>query len=125
MPGGDRTGPLGMGPMTGRGAGFCGGFNRPGAMTPGFGRGMGFGRGRGFGRGFGRGRGPGFGGFWGLRPHPYYAYEQGPLPAMNPEQEKSMLQQEAQSLRDALSDLEKRIAELENQAPGSWHETRS
>ncbi len=25
MPGGDRTGPMGMGPMTGRGAGFCGG----------------------------------------------------------------------------------------------------
>ena len=25
MPGGDRTGPLGMGAMTGRGAGFCGG----------------------------------------------------------------------------------------------------
>ena len=30
MPGGDRTGPNGMGPMTGRGAGFCGGWNRPG-----------------------------------------------------------------------------------------------
>ena len=28
MPGGDRTGPLGQGPMTGRGAGYCGGFGR-------------------------------------------------------------------------------------------------
>lgn len=26
MPRGDRTGPMGMGPMTGRGAGYCGGF---------------------------------------------------------------------------------------------------
>ena len=29
MPGGDRTGPMGMGPMTGRGAGYCGGAARP------------------------------------------------------------------------------------------------
>lgn len=44
MPGGDRTGPLGAGPMTGRGAGFC--ANQPGFMTGGgFGRGMGMGRG--------------------------------------------------------------------------------
>ena len=28
MPGGDRTGPLGMGPMTGRGLGYCTGFTR-------------------------------------------------------------------------------------------------
>ncbi|MFW5971797.1 MAG: DUF5320 domain-containing protein, partial [Desulfovermiculus sp.] len=33
MPGGDRTGPMGMGPMTGRGAGFCAGMNQPGALT--------------------------------------------------------------------------------------------
>lgn len=42
MPGGDRTGPTGMGPMTGRGLGYCSGFT-------GFGR---FARGRE--RGFGR-----------------------------------------------------------------------
>ena len=30
MPRGDRTGPQGMGPMTGRGAGLCAGFNMPG-----------------------------------------------------------------------------------------------
>jgi len=45
MPRGDGTGPAGMGPMTGRGMGFCAGFNVPGYMNPGFGRG--------FGRGFG------------------------------------------------------------------------
>ena len=34
MPGGDGTGPWGLGPMTGRGAGFCAGFNVPGFMNP-------------------------------------------------------------------------------------------
>jgi len=77
MPAGDRTGPMGQGPMTGRAAGFCAGFGVPGyANRPGiggflsrfnpfglFGRGAaavaGFGRGRGRGRGFGRGGGRG------------------------------------------------------------------
>jgi hypothetical protein len=30
MPRGDRTGPSGLGPMSGRGAGFCAGFEMPG-----------------------------------------------------------------------------------------------
>jgi hypothetical protein len=34
MPFGDRTGPAGMGPMTGRAAGFCAGFPAPGYMNP-------------------------------------------------------------------------------------------
>ena len=71
MPFGDGTGPAGLGPMTGRGAGYCAGYPVPGYMNPipgrgygGFGRGMGlgrggFGRGRGFGRGF-RGLGWGY-----------------------------------------------------------------
>ncbi len=76
MPRGDRTGPWGLGPMTGRGMGYCAGFPGPGFMSPGpgFGSGRGFGFGRGFGRGlgFGRGRGwsrAGFGGFGGY-PYP-------------------------------------------------------
>lgn len=52
MPGGDRTGPMGMGPMTGRAAGYCAGFGVPGFAN----RGLGFGRGW-FGRGRGGGRG--------------------------------------------------------------------
>jgi hypothetical protein len=58
MPGGDRTGPWGLGPRTGRAAGFCAGYGMPGYMNPIPGRGFcgwgggGFGRGMGWGRGF-------------------------------------------------------------------------
>lgn len=55
MPGGDRTGPWGIGPMSGRGAGFCAGSEGSGSSDPVPGRGFGmrFGRGRGYwGRGF-------------------------------------------------------------------------
>ena len=34
MPGGDGTGPAGMGPMTGRAAGYCVGYAVPGFMNP-------------------------------------------------------------------------------------------
>jgi len=34
MPLGDGTGPMGMGPMTGRAAGYCAGFGVPGYMNP-------------------------------------------------------------------------------------------
>jgi len=90
MPGGDRTGPAGMGPMTGRAAGFCAGYPMPGYMNPvvgkagfygagipavgpygtgAYGHGMLYAgrgdpllrRGLGFGRGFGRGWGRGRG----------------------------------------------------------------
>jgi hypothetical protein len=61
MPRGDRTGPMGMGPLSGRGAGYCAGYDMPGHANPGFGRGFGMGRGRGF-----RGGGYGGGG-WGWR----------------------------------------------------------
>lgn len=44
MPNGDRTGPRGQGPRTGRGMGNC---------PPGAGQGLGFGRGMGYGRGAG------------------------------------------------------------------------
>lgn len=58
MPRGDNTGPNGMGPMTGRGLGFCNGYESPGFSKSaprggaGFGRGFGYGFGRGYGRGF-------------------------------------------------------------------------
>jgi len=57
MPGGDRTGPLGEGPMTGRQLGYGAGYNSPGfTKGPGGGLGRGFfGRGSRFGRGYRRG----------------------------------------------------------------------
>ena len=48
MPRGDGTGPMGTGPMSGRGMGFCAGFQSPGYMNCGFGGRFFGGRGRGF-----------------------------------------------------------------------------
>ena len=76
MPGFNGTGPAGMGPMTGRGRGYCNPSQTaygpateggPGYFGPsyaqGFGRDQGSGRGRGFSSGFrpGSGRGQGYG----------------------------------------------------------------
>ena len=63
MPRGDGTGPRGLGPRTGRAAGFCAGNTVPGsaAGSPGAGRGLGAGAGRGLGAGAGRGLGAGAG----------------------------------------------------------------
>ena len=74
MPGGDGTGPMGRGPMTGRAAGFCAEQSTPGSTTPGYGQGFGRGRGRGIGRGYwGHGRG-----FWwrSYNPEVFYPPEQ-------------------------------------------------
>jgi len=56
MPGGDRTGPMGMGPMTGRAAGYCAGAAAPGFVSAPGGRQVRGGGGGGAGRG-GGGRG--------------------------------------------------------------------
>ena len=111
MPFGDGTGPAGMGPMTGRGAGFCAGYGVPGYANRGFGRGGGFGWGGG-GRGW-RHR------FWatgqtgaqraGMAP-PFF----GPsVPAPSAEQELDFLKAQAQQFENALAGLRKRIEELE------------
>jgi hypothetical protein len=55
MPQGDRTGPKGQGPKTGRGQGKCG--LKGGTPAPQGQGGMGTGQGRGAGRGAGRGKG--------------------------------------------------------------------
>jgi len=44
MPRGNRMGPGGQGPMTGRGAGYCAGYGAPGFASPGPGGGFGGGR---------------------------------------------------------------------------------
>lgn len=121
MPGGDGTGPGGMGPMTGRAAGYCAGYGMPGFMNTVPGRGFGRGLGRGMGLGFRGGRG--WGGFraapvpYGAVPAPAYAPPYAYGPAFNtgptPEQQLDTLKGQAEYLEDALDGIKKRIAELE------------
>ncbi|HEY79238.1 MAG TPA: DUF5320 domain-containing protein [Dehalococcoidia bacterium] len=67
MPFGDRTGPRGTGPMTGRGAGYCASFGPPGFANQIPGR-----RWFGFGwRRWGHVRGHGFGRRWYSPPYQY------------------------------------------------------
>lgn len=108
MPWGDRTGPLGMGPMTGRAAGYCTGNALPAYMNPyrgGFGYGRGFGRG--YGRGFGFGRGP-------ISYVPYigFPYQYAP-PAYSAKNEAEILRSQAEVLKEQLEDIQKRIEVLE------------
>lgn len=105
MPGGDRTGPMGGGPMTGRGAGYCSGSAQGGYASQGYGRGLGGGRGRGRrNRFFGDGV-PGWAPWWGP----------GSVDAVtfSPEQEKERLQLQAQQMQNALDAIQKRIEDLD------------
>jgi hypothetical protein len=117
MPRGDGTGPAGLGPMTGRAAGFCAGYGAPGYMNPVGGRGMGagWGRGLGFGRGFGRGLGRGFRAGWaGFRGVP--AVHPAAVPygaAPTAAQELDVLKGQARQFEEALEGIKSRIAELE------------
>mgnify|MGYP002682013351 FL=1 len=123
MPRGDQTGPAGMGPMTGRGAGYCAGYATPGFTNPvgGRGRGFGFGFGRGAGAGFrgvrGGWGGRGFFGRWGAPFGGAGFYPAAPVSFATPtrEQEIDALQGQAKYFEDALSDIKKRLGELENQ----------
>ena len=101
MAGGDKRGPRGMGPMTGRGLGYCAGNERPGFAPGRFGNGGGRGPGRGFGRGFGRGRGQGFGRF-----------QQGPAFEAQ-EGFATSLADEVVRLKEQLKALETRLAEMD------------
>jgi len=118
MPRGDGTGPVGMGPMTGRAAGYCAGYEVPGYANPAPGRGfgMGFGGGRGArGRGFG-------GGGRGWRNRAYAAGAPGwapfggyaaPYPTPDPAVEKQALESQAEALRSELDAIKKRLSEIE------------
>jgi len=115
MPGGDGTGPGGMGPMTGRAAGFCAGYGMPGYANPVGGRGRGF-WGGGRGGGWGRGRGFGAGRFgWVPMGAGYPAYGDAPA-APSRELELETLKQQAGYFQGALEDIQKRIEELEAQS---------
>jgi len=115
MPFGDRTGPQGLGPMTGRAAGYCAGYPAPGRGGWGRGGGWGAGRGRGRGRGFGwrataRGAPP----YWGAPYAP--AYGPAYAPSYGPEDEVTALKDQARYFEGALQDIKKRIEEIESSA---------
>lgn len=114
MPAGDRRGPDGLGPMTGRGAGYCAGYPVPGYENPGAGRGFGGGRGRGgWGRGgWGRGAGFGRGGRFFAPVRPDYGYPYPVEPIESTVSEVDQLKRQAKSLSQTLRNLEKRIADL-------------
>ena len=113
MPRGDGTGPAGLGPKTGRAAGYCAGYPVPGYMNPVPGRGF-------WGRGGGRGwrhwfyatglpgwlrAGIGYpaSGIW---PMPY-GYEP------TPKEEIAILKEQAEILKKQLEDVQNRISTLE------------
>ena len=114
MPGGDRTGPAGLGPMTGRAAGYCAGYATPGFTNPFPGRGF-WGGGRGKHRWsyptvlFGPWHfGAGYPAYRGAAPYgtPF-------TPVQNQEQELDMLKDQAQHFEEALVGINKCITELE------------
>lgn len=113
MPRGDRTGRMGKGMRTGRGAGYCGGEDRPGDMTAGMGRG----RGRGC-----RGAGPGRGcGAWYDRPGRgdwprgmRYGIDTLPHGRPDPEMEQHMLVRQAEDLKTQLDAVRKRLEDINN-----------
>jgi len=119
MPAGDGTGPRGMGPMTGRGAGYCAGYGAPGYANPMPGRGFGMGRGGGRGHGwrhmyYATGL-PGWARY-GYAPArgapPAAAYNPYGAPP-TPEQETEFLKSQAEMLKEELDAISQRIAELE------------
>lgn len=103
MPRGDGTGPMGMGPMTGRAAGFCNDYSVPGYFNP-MHRCVGFGRGRGYRRMYCATGMP----VWGRSGYPVYQpeYTQG----VN---EKDFLNQQVESMESELMQLKKRLSEIE------------
>ena len=137
MPRGDRTGPEGMGPMTGRGAGYCAGHDMPGYAHPfprgGYGQGFGHGHGRRRGHGWGPGMGRRWRRFHWRHMHPamvmrgWHGYGPGwQAPAEGygpceptPEQELDGLKDQAEWMKEEMEAISKRIEELEAQGEGA------
>jgi hypothetical protein len=130
MPGGDRTGPQGMGAMSGRAAGYCSGSGAPGYANPvsGRGGGRGWARVRGIGgRGFGGGGFGGGGRGWRNMFHATglpgwmrfggnaapYAYPAPSYAQPDPQMEKQALTNQAEALRGQLEAIQKRLGEME------------
>ena len=117
MPRGDKTGPAGMGPMTGRAVGYCTGNAYPGfSGRRGFNR---MGRGRGHRHWYHRTGMPGWSRYeagypaWGeYAPYPMYE-DPYMVEEIVPEQEKDMLLGQAEMLKQHIAEIETRLKELE------------
>ena len=95
MPGFDRTGPQGMGPMTGGRRGMCGGGSTQAVYGAGYGYGRGRRQGGGFRFGAGYGAGRGFRRYGGWMPGRYNP----PYAPVAVENETAMLKADAQYLQ--------------------------
>jgi Family of unknown function (DUF5320) len=123
MPRGDRTGPMGFGPMTGRAAGYCAGFGVPGFMNQSGGRSWGRGA-WGSGSWGGGGRGwrhwfyatglPGWMRFGGGM-YPYPTAPVGTVAPAVPDEEAELeaLKEQAEYFERNLEGLRRRIQKLE------------
>jgi len=105
MPRGNGTGPMGMGAMSGRGAGYCAGYGMPGYANPAFGQGAGMGRGRGF-----CGGRNGFNIVRGRRRFRGYG---APNFNLDTETEKRVLKNQADALEVELEAIRKRLSAME------------
>jgi hypothetical protein len=92
MPGRDKTGPSGFGPLTGRRMGLCSGNYAPFNTR----------RGLGFRRGYGRGFGAGFG----------FGYGAEYLESNSNVSEKTILENDIRVLKEQLSSLEKQLKNI-------------
>lgn len=115
MPRGDGTGPMGRGPMTGRGLGFCAGLAVPALM------GLAFGRGRG-GRGGGWGRrnmfhATGLTGW--QRAAMDAAASSAAATAPDAETEKQFLETQVEMMQSQLDEVKRRLAELSAEKTGA------
>ena len=111
MPGFDRTGPMGSGPMTGGARGRCNPATA--GNIPAYAVGYGYGCGLGLRRGFRGGYGPGAGRSRGVgRGYGWYPPAAGPVYSMGAAGEIDMLKAEADYMKKSLDAVNKRIDEL-------------
>jgi hypothetical protein len=115
MPRGDRTGPAGMGPMSGRAAGYCARFDMPGfanrawegnlGAEPGSSREKGSSGGHGWRHRFWATGLPGW-----MRRNSYHGFRQEMLPSS----EKQLLKYQADILKSQLDMVKQRLNELDS-----------
>jgi hypothetical protein len=125
MPGRNGMGPLGQGPMTGGGRGWCGGAASRMEMPA---------RGPGFGMGWGNGRCGGWRHRHGFRASGPRGWQRAQMSwagsgagfpiAFSKEDELCMLKQQAQNLEQTLSEIESRIQEIDMQVPDASEKER-